>query len=181
MNDNLEKFIKTHRDDLDDKEPPKDLWHKIAGDISSQEKFIPVSRSLVFWRVAAAILFLTTTTLLIDKFIRNESGSSQVTELSNPVLKEAEVYYLSLISQKMEEISDYGKNEYIDPRFTEDIERLDSVYQALKSELIQGNEQDIIDAMIQNLQLRIEVLSRQLEIIQSIENSKKENNESVNI
>jgi transaldolase len=131
--------------------------------------------------VAAAVLFFATSALLIDKFVYQESTSSIVTTTTNPALIEAEGYYMSLISQMSEEITTYGQNDYSDPQFKQDMNRLDSVYQTLKQDLVLGNEQSIVDAMIQNLQLRIEVLNNQLEIIQSIEQFKKEENESVNI
>jgi hypothetical protein len=181
MNDKLEKFIKTHRAALDDKEPSSELWGKIAQEIRPEKQIQPASRALVFWRVAAAVLFFATSALLIDKFVYQESTSSIVATTTNPALIEAEGYYMSLISQMSEEITTYKQNDYSDPQFIHDMNSLDSVYQALKQDLVLGNEQNIIDAMIQNLQLRIEVLNNQLEIIQSIEKFKREENESVNI
>jgi len=181
MNNKLEKFIKTHRYELDDKEPSSELWGKIAREITPEKKIEPISRSLVYWRVAAAVLFFATSALLIDKFVYQESTPSVIATTTNPALIEAEGYYLSLINQMNEEITAYGQNDYSDPQFIHDMNSLDSVYQALKQDLALGNEQNIIDAMIQNLQLRIEVLNNQLEIIQSIEKFKREENESINI
>jgi len=181
MNDNLEKFIRTHRAALDDKEPSSELWGKIAGEIGSEKKIKPVSRSVVFWRVAAAVFFFATSALLIDKFAYRELIPTVNATTANPALNEAEGYYLSLISQMKEEITAYGKNDYSDPQFNQDMNSLDSVYQVLKLELPLGNEQNIVDAMIQNLQLRIEVLNNQLELIQSTKKLKREKNESVSI
>ncbi len=181
MNDNLEKYLKTHRAALDDKEPPSELWGKIAAEIGTEKKIKPASRSLVYWRVAAAVFFFATSALLIDKLVYQESDSTPIATSTNPALMEAEGYYLTLIGQMHEEIAAYGKDDYKDPQFIHDMNRLDSVYQVLKQDLALGNEQNIIDAMIQNLQLRIEVLNNQLEIIQSIEKFKREENESVNI
>jgi len=181
MNDKLEKFIKTHRADLDDKEPSVELWGKIAGEIRPEKSTKTASRSIAYWRVAAAVFFFATSALLIDKFIYRELAPATIVTTTNPVLNEAEGYYLSLINEKTEEIKAFGKNDYADPQFVRDMNGLDSMYQVLKKDLPLGNEQNIVDAMIQNLQLRIEVLNSQLEIIQSIEKFKKEKNESVNI
>ena len=52
---------------------------------------------------------------------------------------------------------------------------LDSMYAVLKKDLNKGNEDVIADAMILNLRLRIEILNKQLSIIQAIEDSKNEN------
>ena len=53
------------------------------------------------------------------------------------------------------------------------------MYAVLKKDMKNGNEENLIDAMILNLQLRIDILNQQLKIIQSIENSQKD--EKVNI
>ncbi|MDZ7606205.1 MAG: hypothetical protein U5K79_11610 [Cyclobacteriaceae bacterium] len=181
MNDKLEKFIKTHRAALDVKEPSSELWGKIAREIAQEKKIEPASRSLIYWRVAAAVLFFATSALLIDKFVYQETTPEVIATTTNPALIEAEGYYMNLISQMNEEITAYSQNDYTDPHFIHDMNSLDSVYQVLKQDLVLGNQQNIIDAMIQNLQLRIEVLNNQLEIIQSIEKFKREENESVNI
>jgi hypothetical protein len=46
------------------------------------------------------------------------------------------------------------------------------MYMVLKKDLQNGNEENLTDAMILNLQLRIEILNQQLSIIQSIETRK---------
>ena len=58
--------------------------------------------------------------------------------------------------------------------FLDEIDKLDSMYAVLKQDMKNGNEVNLIDAMILNLQLRIEILNQQLKIIQSIENSQKD-------
>jgi hypothetical protein len=63
--------------------------------------------------------------------------------------------------------------------FLSEIQVLDSMYILLKKDMNHGNEEVLVDAMILNLQLRIEILNQQLSIIQSIENSQKD--EKINI
>ena len=58
--------------------------------------------------------------------------------------------------------------------FLYEIDLLDSMYVVLKQDMKNGNKENLADAMILNLQLRIEVLNQQLRIIQSIENKQKD-------
>jgi hypothetical protein len=55
--------------------------------------------------------------------------------------------------------------------------RLDSSYTQLKKQLYTTpNTDKVMGAMIQNLQLRIEVLNRQLEVLQRVEKLQKQQN-----
>ncbi len=181
MDDKLEKFIKTHRAALDQKEPKADLWDRISAEMAPEVKNIPAIRMLPYWRAAAAIFLVVSVVLAFDKFAGETAESTASTALTEQVMNEAESYYIGLINQKKDEISAYSDQFPSDNRFIEDINTLDSVYQELKTEMSNGNEESVLNAMIQNLQLRIEVLNHQLEIIQSIEKAKKEKNENINI
>jgi phage shock protein A len=58
-------------------------------------------------------------------------------------------------------------------KFSFDIKRLDSTYTLLKQQLpVNPNKEELLEAMIYNLQLQIELLNQQLNIIQKIKQSK---------
>ncbi len=172
MNDKLEKFIKSHRADMDDKEPRPDLWIDIANEISSETKQRSISKSFVWWRAAAVLLLFVTSLLVLEKFV---SEPEKEVVVVNQQLLEAESFYTSLINQKRDEVLKLSKDLTLGDEFENEISTLDSMYNVLKDDLKNGNEENVVDAMILNLQLRIELLNRQLNIIQSIENSKNEN------
>ena len=66
-------------------------------------------------------------------------------------------------------------------QFLNDNNRLDSSYKFLKSELSANpNKEILLDAMIQNLELKLDLLNRQLQIIKQSKN-KKTNNENKTI
>ena len=96
-----------------------------------------------------------------------------IAEIS-PDLLEAESFYTSLIDQKSKEIDVKSRKYGLEEEFHAEIEVLDSLYLTLKNDLKFGNEEVLVDAMILNLQLRIEILNQQLSIIQSIENRQKD-------
>jgi hypothetical protein len=175
MDDRLEKYIKSHRADFDDKEPRKDLWEDIEQQLGEGKKQVKMSRSFIYWRAAAVLMFFVISLLVFDKINQNMPNDEQVdiTEIS-PDLLEAESFYTSLIDQKSKEIDVKSMKYGLEEEFHAEIEVLDSLYLTLKNDLKFGNEEVLVDAMILNLQLRIEILNQQLSIIQSIENRQKD-------
>lgn len=84
-------------------------------------------------------------------------------------------YYAKLIEIKHEELKTLEKDEPLLYRqFAGDVQKLDSVYHSLKTQLPNNsNREQVIEAMISNLQLQIGLLNRQLNIIKQIKHSKK--------
>ena len=175
MDDKLEKFIKSHRDEMDDKYPRKDLWKDIERQIDTNKKERSLSVRMIYWRAAAVFLLLITSWLVFDK-VYQTSVDDQMPEvaITNPQLLEAESFYVSLINEKKQVIASMSDKYDLSENFLREIDVLDSMYVVLKNDLKQGNEENLVDAMILNLQLRIEILNKQLSIIQSIENSQKD-------
>ena len=86
----------------------------------------------------------------------------------------AEAFYISEISEKranIEAINDVNQN--LIQSFQEDIHKLDSMYGELKKELSQDNNDQVFSALIQNLQIRIEILNQQLNILENVKNQKR--------
>jgi len=84
-------------------------------------------------------------------------------------------YYAKLIELKHEELKTLEKDEPLLYRqFSGDVQKLDSVYHSLKIQLPNNsNREQVIEAMIGNLQLQIGLLNKQLGIIKQIKHSKK--------
>jgi hypothetical protein len=84
-------------------------------------------------------------------------------------------YYAKLIELKHEELKTLEKDEPLLYRqFSGDVQKLDSVYHTLKIQLPNNsNREQVIEAMISNLQLQIGLLNKQLDIIKKIKHSKK--------
>jgi len=68
-----------------------------------------------------------------------------------------------------------------DAQLSTDINKLDSSYQELKKKLLEQPNDKIIDAMVINLQTRIEILNQQLNILERIKQLKEQGNETSNI
>jgi hypothetical protein len=180
MDDRLEKFIRSHRQEMDNKGPRRDLWQDIEKEVITNARQRQLSRTVIFWRAAAVILLLISSWLVIDKVNRDIPGNeaTEIAEL-NPQLMEAENYYVALINEKKQEIRSMSEKYDLGDDFLYEIDVLDSMYSTLKEDLPRGDEENLVDAMILNLQLRIEILNEQLSIIQSIENNQRNENISL--
>ena len=84
-------------------------------------------------------------------------------------------YYAKLIELKHEELKTLEKDEpLLHRQFSGDVQKLVSVYHSLKTQLPNNsNREQVIEAMISNLQLQIGLLNKQLDIIKKIKHSKK--------
>ncbi len=108
--------------------------------------------------------------------IQNQ-GSPDKEELKSPDNGDSKemYYYAKLIELKHEELKTLEKDEPLLYRqFSGDVQKLDSVYHTLKTQLPNNsNREQVIEAMISNLQLQIGLLNKQLDIIKKIKHSKK--------
>lgn len=157
----------------------------------------------MFMRVAATIVLLLACGITLWTVKKNnpavtntlaattETGEQASVYQMAPELAEVEVYYTSQINSKREELSEYdlkvlGLDETRE--IDSELARLDSSYTRLKDQLqTTPNTDQVMAAMIRNLQIRIEVLNRQLEVLKKIEAIKEQdttepqNNETTTI
>lgn len=169
MSDKLEKYIKENKNELDHLEPPVGLWNKIEKGSKPRQKFNPNH----MWKAAAIIFFVITIGLWLNR-PKPQEITAENQNISEELLQ-VEQYYTSLINEKIEVITN---NEVLSAEvergFLQDVEKLDSAYQQLKFSLQDTPNDKIKDAMIVNLQMRIELLNQQLEILENIKNVKKD-------
>ncbi|WP_266204043.1 hypothetical protein [Pontibacter kalidii] len=204
MKDRLEKFVQNNREEFDVFEPRPELWQHICQELpqKSPEKETKVikfnfgerasfSADFFFMRVAAAIVLLLGCGLTIflmkqqtpdtaNTLASTQSINAPASDVSTiaPELPEIEAYYASQIEAKKSELSEYDlkvlgldEQQVID----QELARLDSSYVSLKNQLYTSpNTNEIVGALIQNLQIRIKVLNRQLEVLQKLEPNKQQ-------
>ncbi|MDH5609299.1 MAG: hypothetical protein OEY56_07445 [Cyclobacteriaceae bacterium] len=169
MGDQFERFILDNRDGFEE-----DISNE-AGVWSRIERQLPPSRTSRggwFWKVASVFLLLVSTVLVIDK-IRNDE--KDVAVVVNAEFIEVESYYTRQINERRTEIAQLVSGQMaLD--FNKDLEELDSMYLYLKEGMSRQEENPkLINAMIENLQLRIEILNQQLSVIQQINQLQNEN------
>lgn len=196
MSKRIEKFIEQNRHLMDTENVPDTLWQKIKlPGAAEQKKSAAVWRPLYKWAAAAAVVALvaTTTYLLIEKYSHDISGQGRVVaqtdtlppgdikQLAPEYAPQAQDIYNSIAVNKKELENIASTDPELYRQFAGDMATLDSSYRVLKSQATASPNHDvIIKAMIQNLQLQAELLSRQLMIINQYKNSKKESHETKN-
>jgi hypothetical protein len=129
------------------------------------------------WRVAASIAVM----LLAGAFLymNHEYGVAHQPEVvaASPLYAKEVVHYTELIDVKRAELKRMTEdNPALYQEFATDLDRLEKSYQSLKSDLPKNpNQEVLIQAMIQNLQLQINLLTEQLRVIQRIKQQTHEN------
>ena len=113
--------------------------------------------------------------LIWEKNVSQHSEEELVTELPvHPEFVETELYYTQLIGQQQRAVEEFDLNDpEMKQSFRNDLASLDTMYQQLKLEYVETSNEAVLEAMIGNLQLRMELLNEQLQILERISNDNK--------
>jgi hypothetical protein len=185
--DKLEKFIIENREEFDVYEPNTELWDRIH---KPSPKVIRLNWKTIMIRVAAVVVIFIASYFFHDMMQKNGediAGNDQQMENEDQsgevkVLMEAEMFYTSQINTAKEEIILLSGN---DKDLMEDVNldmvELDNVFEELKNDLKDNSDnEEVIEAMIQNYRIKLEVLDEillQLKKSKNSENKKSESNE----
>ena len=166
MKDNLEQFIMDNREAFDQDIPNPRIWERIDQQIAAP----PKNRRLKMWKamgIAASVAILIGFGALLGA---NYSASPSLAAADESgfalELEEMENYYQQQIEKKKARLVGL---EY-EGSVTEDLQQLDGFFEELKGELEvspKGAEERIIEAMINNYQIRIDILERVLNHLES--------------
>jgi hypothetical protein len=192
MSDNLDRFIKQNRSHFDEEQPSEKLWEQIEKGLQSKTPVPVRSLKQKWWTAAAAVILFATAATAYIIFKKTDPVNQPVVENNtiilpdNKVAKDADIAAIDpvyaqqaarfslLIDEKQKELKAIQTDEpFLYKKFSFDIKRLDSTYTLLKQQLpVNPNKEELLEAMIYNLQLQIELLNQQLNIIQKIKQSK---------
>ncbi len=164
MKDSLKKFVEDHRDEFDSREPRHKVWKAIQAGLPTRQ--VSLWNNVSIWRIAASVFFILSITLWVSNSMNNGSLREQA-QLQGE-FKDLEKFYSEQIADKVELISDIQGFE--DEQFAQDIEKLEAMYQVLREQMRNNPTQQVKDALILNLLVRIDLLNQQ---IKNLEDSKK--------
>jgi len=181
---NLEDFVSDNRKEFDDRVPSGKVWEKIDAAINGKEKKRTIWMPVIKWSLAAAAVILIGT-MVYFQLDKKQPAKSEIATTEPDINKLAPEYapqvneFAKLIDMKQEELKQLSKEQpELYKKFTSDITQLDSSYNTLKTQLsVSPNKEMLIEAMIQNLQLQLNVLNQQLNIIKQIKQSKEYSHE----
>lgn len=202
----LQEFLQENSTELDTHEPSNKLWASISAQLDDEQvptekevetPVIPLKKApkmvplRTVWQIAAGFIILLVAVFAIQQNISTTPATTAQVEISPdllqkiaPDLAEAEAYYTRVIHNKLGELRNFNlEGTGVDLNsFEAEINHLDSAYTGLKQDLVesQRNEQ-VMGAMMENLQLRIEILNRQLQILEQIQQLKDGKTDEISI
>jgi len=171
MKDRFEKFVDENRDEFDNEIPKERVWKRIKRKLDENPGSL---LSIFLWKAAAVIFFGLSSFLLFQNYMQGQRSKDRLAEiaLARDEFSEVEDYYISLISNKEQELDDFENSGESDYRT--DLGNLDAIYQVLKEEMEKDPSKEVIDALILNLISRIDILNREVEKL-SDEQNRQEN------
>ncbi len=175
--DNLEKYISQNKEAFDMEVPSLNVW---AG-IQEQMEEVPVRRLRVWkqWRFAATVALLVVAGGIVGSYLNSAPTAKTLSDLS-PEHAEMERYFNSQVNSKMAQLATYKKDQTVQA----DLADLDAIYAELQKELQhvpEGKEEQIIEAMINTYQTKIDILETVLEKVQSINSTTKTEGNEIRI
>ncbi len=141
--------------------------------------FLKVAASLLLLIGLGSIFYVTTNSNLSQKAvpIKFESLGSV-----SPELKKIENYYLASIQTEMLSLEETSENKELLDDYLEKISELTQEYKLLTNELNrEGLNEKTINALIDNLQLRLKLLYRLKEQMNELKNLNKTKNENIQV
>ncbi len=190
----IERFIRDNREDFDTFEPSVNLWAKIEEHLpQNQEEVSSPNQAFIgnlvkkqphffarHWKIAASVALIIACFSVVYVSKNQQNAETFVANVSPEYGKQVS-QYVSLVESKREELDNLAQqNPELYQEFSEDLEKLNQDYQNLKTELPQTpNQEDLVKAMIQNLQVQVDILNQQLEVIQKIKNYQKNPSQSI--
>ena len=180
--DNLENFIRSKREEFDQASPDLRVWSNIDQSLEKRRptKRFSLRRSL---SIAAGVLLLIGLGTLIGMQLRPVASSQRSLGDISLEYQELEQYYEAQLREKTAQLAGYDKS---DASVGDDLRQLEDFLQELQAELAEaprGSEEQIVNAMIENYQHRLEILERVLSRIQSkpSKNEEIDNNEELSL
>jgi hypothetical protein len=169
MDDSLKNFVNQHREEFDDKKPSEKVWTSIDKQLTGKKETL--WSNVMIWRVAAMLFLSLSVYLMVSKNPTPLMGADRAK--LQVEFKDLEDFYNGQIADKVEMISDI--QEFDDhASFTQDIEKLDAMYQVLREQMKVHPSEKIKDALILNMLVRIDLLNQQ---IKNLEDSEKKSGE----
>ena len=162
MKDSLKNFIDQHRQEFDSREPSEKVWDKLESQLPKSKN--SWFQSVTIWR-AAAILFmgLSGYLFLSNQGLLNRSEKLERSETAKlqGEFSDLESFYTDQIAQKVElinQIDDFDEHDNL----SQDLSKLDAMYQVLREQMKTNPSEEVKDALILNMLVRIDLLNQQI-------------------
>ncbi len=182
--DNLENLFERLQGDFDFEEPGVGHQERFLEKMNQAHGVVSIPRKRNWWKplsIAASIALICVLGLQLST--TEPSIKEQVVEIA-PEVSETEFYFANLIEEQVQLLRQEKSPEtakLVDDALLK-LSELESDYEALEQELVNGgNSKMILNAMINNFQIRIELLKEVLANVETIKNLKPQDDANFTI
>lgn len=188
--ESLEYFIQNNANEIDKHTPNQQVWNNIINKLDEEPKEIQLFNTFYIKAIAASLALLIIGFISYTSYFQTKNIPDQInTDLSlvfqlSPELEETEQYFVSLIYLRKSQLKGMMADQEDFQQLDQGLTHLDTLYLDLKEEYIESNgNENVLQSLIQNLQLRLNILNQQLEILESVKNSNstKDEKDHINI
>jgi len=176
--DELEKYIKDHRDELDRYSPGPRSWKMIRPGLAKRHHTFRYVIS-----AAAVIIVLLGISVLLKPTLfklQNREGYGSLVK-NDPQVMETELYYINLVNDLVSKAKPLlTEHPDLEKELSLDMSQLDSICGEIKKDLRDNiSNQEVIEALINNYRIRIQILNDMLNVLRNEDNgnANKKNHE----
>jgi len=179
--DRLEEYIRENREGLDKYDPSPEVWKGIRKDMHKGR------RELVRWFSAAAMIVVMLTTAVLfyiarerENYVFSKRDAGMFLMKTNPELVESEIYYNNLINDLYNEATPLltGYPD-IEKELLNDMSQIDSICADIRKDLRDNvDNQEVIEALINNYRIKTHILEDMLDILRQNENNSEKTDEN---
>jgi hypothetical protein len=168
--DDFEKFLQDNREAFGPNSPTPDVWHKVK---KRQPQKIQISWRGIISKAASVLIIFIASYYFHDYMSGlDTTNHKEFSESTTPLLielREADVYYSAQIKFKKQELFALtGNSPRLQMDVNKDLSDLDAILLELKEDLKDNaDNQEVVEAMMQNYMLKIEILDDLLTQIKS--------------
>jgi CHASE3 domain sensor protein len=166
--DNLEKHIRDNRPEFDRYEPSPEIWNRVSGRISLRRKHV------IKWLSAAAIVTVVIGTAFVLFTANQKKGAAyNAANTREPGLNETEMYYNTMANTLYRQaVPLMTMQPDIEKELRSGMAHIDSICMDIKKDLKDNvDNQEVIEALIQNYRIKINLLEEMLNLLKKNENS----------
>ncbi len=159
MKDSLKDFVDRNRDGFDSRQPQHTAWKGIESNLPGKQ--VSLWNSVAIWRAAAIVLLGISGYLFFapQGFKNTKIETAQI----KGDFKDLEVFYSNQIVEKKELVNQFQTETGLtEDEVTQNLQKLEAMYQVLKEQMETRPTQDVKDALVLNLLVRIDLLNQQL-------------------
>ena len=147
------------------------IWEGIDADLNKTKTLKPFHKRM--WvRVAASLLLIATVGAFLFKPEAAPEAGFALGDVSEE-LAETEFFYASQLDEKLEIIKASGAD--VDQELFTHLDELDGIYKELMKDLKDGaDNEEVVEAMIQNYRIRLQMLEQILSEIQDTDTNEED-------